>query len=315
MLELFPGEPEAGKRNMNEQMARSFAHCRRVSRAAGSTFHFAFRLLPREKRDAMCALYSFLRHTDDLADGDLADSDRPAERRADTLAAWRDSLEAALDGRFDGPIWPALAETADRYSIPSEYLFDAIDGAELDLAVSRYETFDQLRAYCYRAASVVGLCCIHIWGFNDDRAVAAAEDCGVAFQLTNILRDVREDGVRNRLYLPQEDLRRFNLTERQLFGGQPIEPIARLLRFQVDRAKTYYARATALDRMLAPEGRRIYRAMFRAYRSLLARIERAGSETFRRRVSIGPAGKLQAALGSLVPLRCPSTGRPTEETV
>ena len=150
------------------QLTASYSACRRMARRSASTFYYSFWLLPRPQRSAMHALYAFLRHTDDLGD-----SAEPIEERRAELAAWRRSLERALAGQFDNPLWPALADSVERFRIPPEYLFDAIDGVEMDLDRSRYETFAQLTDYCHHVASAVGLACIHIWGFRDPAALSS----------------------------------------------------------------------------------------------------------------------------------------------
>ena len=176
------------------ELAQSYAFCRRLSRLRHSSFYASFWLLPRDKRPAMHALYAFMRYTDDLGDSSL-----PVARRRAALQCWRRSLDDALAGRFgaegaDGrPLLPALADTVRRFAIPREHLHAVIDGQEMDLDAVRYETFAQLAGYCEKVASAVGLACIHVWGIRDDGALEPARKCGIAFQLTNILRDLRED--------------------------------------------------------------------------------------------------------------------------
>jgi len=186
----------------------SFAYCRAMARARARNFYYSFLLLPAEKRRAMCALYAFMRYCDDISDGSGT-----AHGRGRLLGDWKGALEKALRGQYDGDrILPAFHETIQRYDIPPGYFFELIEGVGSDLTTTRYETFDDLYRYCYRVASVVGLTSIHVFGYESDRALALAEKCGIAFQLTNILRDVREDAERGRVYLPAEDLRRFGLS-------------------------------------------------------------------------------------------------------
>ncbi|HET6880538.1 MAG TPA: squalene/phytoene synthase family protein, partial [Pirellulales bacterium] len=150
-------------------LTASYATCRRLARRSARNFYYSFLVLPREKRRSMCALYAFSRHTDDLGD-----NGQPVDERRDALAAWRRSLDRALNGVFDSPLFPALIDTVERYRLPPRYLHDLIDGVEMDLTHSEYQTFDELADYCYKVASVVGLCCIHIWGFKDERAFQPA---------------------------------------------------------------------------------------------------------------------------------------------
>ena len=185
-----------------ETVSASYAECNRIARASHSSFYLAFFGLPREKRNALCALYAFMRLVDDVSDepGDL-DSKRAG------LARWRAMLDEAIAGRTSGhAVLPALADTISRFEIPSRYFHDLILGAEMDLTVASYATFDRLSEYCYRVAGTVGLTCLHVFGFRDPRAPDLAERLGLAFQLTNILRDVSADHQMGRVYLPLEDL-------------------------------------------------------------------------------------------------------------
>ena len=200
-------------------LADSYEDCRVLTCRTAHNFRFSFLTLPREQRGAMNALYAFNRITDDLGD----DESLPVEERREQLAAWRESVRAALAvvptdaaltlnpqrSAFDRYL-PAIADMVARYRVPHEYLFAVIDGVELDLQPVEVATFGELERYCYHVAGAVGLCCIHVWGFRDDPAVRQfAIDCGLALQLTNILRDLAEDADRGRVYLPREDLDRF----------------------------------------------------------------------------------------------------------
>jgi len=282
----------------------SYAHCREIARRAGSNFYAAFILLPRAKRRAMWALYAFLRHCDDLSDNE---DDAANDNRREALAAWRISLERAFAGEFDHPLLPAVTDTVDRFQIPREYLTAAIDGMEMDLGPCRYETFEDLKLYCYRVASVVGLACIHIWGFTDERARQPAIDYGVAFQLTNILRDLREDLLRGRVYLPQEDLRRFGYTTEDLRAGVGDDRFRRLMEFQVDRAEQFYRAAAPLAGYLHEDGRRILRALTATYHGLLREIRRAGGDVLHHRVRVGRLRRLWITASSLLPGPRPKT--------
>ncbi len=198
-------------------LAESYEECRRVARAAASNFYYAFFLLPRPKRDALCALYAFMRLVDDVSDtpGDLS-----AKQRG--LAQWRRMVDAALTGDPNAhPILPAFRDTVERYHIPARYFHDLISGAEMDLTISSYATFDRLREYCYRVAGTVGLCCLQVFGYSDPKAPDLAEKLGIAFQLTNILRDLPRDFAAGRDYLPQEDWQRFGCRPAELAFGLP----------------------------------------------------------------------------------------------
>src|SRR4051812_26269549 len=194
---------------MIDPLRSSYRFCCDLSRREARNFYYSFLLLPADRRRSMCALYAFLRHTDDLAD-----EPGPADTKRSALDSWRLDLDRSLAGHPDSwPGLPALADTVRRHAIPPKHLNDVIDGCLMDLEPRPYATFDDLYAYCYRVASAVGLSCLHIWGYRSEsgRAEQLAEACGIALQLTNILRDVREDARSGRIYLPREDLDRFGV--------------------------------------------------------------------------------------------------------
>lgn len=289
---------------MTGPLRESYRFCRDLSRREARNFYYSFRLLPAERRRSMCALYAFLRHTDDLADepGD-------PETKHKALDRWRLDLDRALDGEPDAwPGLPALAETVRRHGIPKDYLHEVIDGCVNDLHPRSFETFDDLRGYCYRVASVVGLCCIHIWGFESDggRAERLAETCGLALQLTNILRDVREDAQAGRIYLPLDDLRRFGVSRDDLAAVQLTDSVRRLLAFEGQRAYDSYRQAAPLVALVSPVGRPVLRAIVGIYRALLDEIDRRAYDVLTTRVALSPWRKAAITLGSLTGL---SVGR------
>ena len=297
---------------MNETAARienSYRFCRQMARRSGSNFYHSFMLLPREKRMAMDALYAFMRHTDDLGDN----RDPPWQRR-EALQLWRGRLSAALgreaaqlkgatgclpasDTRHEpaSDILPALADTAARYRIPVECLSDVIDGVEMDLEPRRYRTFDELAEYCHRVASAVGLACIHVWGFDGPAAVEPARKCGLAMQLTNILRDLKEDADAGRIYLPEDDFRQCGYTPDQLCRGEAGAGFQRLLEFEFDRARMLYRDGSALYEHLEPDGRRIFGVMMSVYYRLLLKVRRAGPGILNARVRLTRLEKLGIA--------------------
>jgi phytoene synthase len=233
----------------------------------------------------MESLYAFLRLTDDLAD----EPGETAVKRA-SLAAWRAGLAAALRGRFTHPVHAALADTAGRYAIPRQFLDDVIDGVESDLEPQPFASFAALYPYCYRVAAAVGLACVRIWGVREgstfERAAAAAEAAGIAFQLTNILRDLGEDRARGRIYLPADEIARFACPPEAWTDPARADRFARLLRYQAARAREYYDRARALVLLLSTEGRAIFHVMYGTYRRLLDEVERSGAGLFERRVGV-----------------------------
>ena len=279
---------------MTYNRAGSYAYCERLARRAAGNFYPAFCLLPGSQRRAMCALYSFMRIADDLGD----EEGTPAAK-AIALDGWQRDLDAALQGRYSHRIHPALHHTLAAYRVPPEYLVAVIDGIRMDLAPVAYQRFDELHRYCWRVASAVGLACIHIWGFSDERAKVYAEHAGIAFQMTNILRDLGEDAARQRVYLPAEDLERFGYTTEQLARGERNDAFRALMKFQVERARQYYADAGPLVPLLAPAGQAVFLALLRTYRGLLDKIEACDYDVFSRRVGLSRWRKLGILLWTL----------------
>lgn len=276
---------------MSPAVEQSFAYCRQVARRRAKNFYYSFLLLSRQQRRAMCAIYAFMRYCDDL-------SDEPGANQA-AMDRWRAETEDALEGRFsDHPVWPAFHYTVRRFGIPRQYFREMIDGVASDLVPRRIQTFDELYRYCYQVASVVGLTTIHIFGFDTPSALPLAEKCGVAFQLTNILRDIREDAERGRIYLPAEDLRNFGVTESDLREGNRSEAVLRLLRFEAGRARQYYSESRPLLDLIHPRSRSSLLALITIYSRLLDRIEETNYDVFSRRV------RLAAVEKSWIMLRC-----------
>jgi squalene synthase HpnC/squalene synthase HpnD len=279
------------------EIAQSYAECRRVARAAASNFYYAFFMLPQPKRDALSALYAFMRLVDDVSDtvGGVAEKQRG-------LARWRAALDAAVSGEVSAhPILPAFADTIERFGIPPRYFHDLISGAEMDLTVSGYATFERLREYCYRVAGTVGLTCLHVFGFDDPRAPDLAEKLGIGFQLTNILRDVPKDYEMGRVYLPQEDLERSGVRAAELAHG-PLTPALRdLLALEAGRAWAFYREGVELLPRVHADSRAALWALVRIYSGLLRRIEQRGYDVFSMRVRVSAPEKtgilLRARLG------------------
>jgi phytoene synthase len=302
-----------------DALCASYAACRRRCRRAGSNFSAGFLLLPRAKRRAMDALYAFLRHTDDLVD-----NPQPAPLRTAALGQWRAALEDALQGRFDLPpddpqhpsppedpqvqagriLLPALADTVRQFAVPPQHLRAVIEGMEMDLKQRRYETFQELKQYCQRVASAVGLACIHIWGFRTPEALEPARKCGIALQLTNILRDLGDDAQQGRVYLPLSDLRECHYTVQDLLCNVADKRFERLMALQVERAERYYREGAALLDVLARDGQRIFGMTMAVYWALLRKIQRRPADVFAGRIRLGRAKKLQlAARWTLLPPR------------
>lgn len=279
-------------------ITESYEHCCRVARSRARNFYYSFVLLPREQRNAICAVYAFNRRCDDLSDepGDGVEGRRLAIER------WRCELRASLSGRQgEDPLWPAFCDTVARYKIPHQYFHDMIDGISSDVEPREIETFDELYRYCYRVASVVGLTVIHIFGFKSQDALPLAEKCGIAFQLTNILRDIREDAGRARIYIPTEDLERFHVFPSDLFEGKRSEEFVALMEFETARAKAFYRESAPLVNLVASQTRSSLWALIEIYSRLLARIESTNYDVFSRRIELPARQKLaiiaKAALG------------------
>jgi len=261
---------------MSLTVEASYAHCRRVARTRARNFYYSFLLLSRAQKDAMCAIYAFMRFCDDLSDEEGAS---PA-----AIARWRAELDEALAGRPpDNPLWPAFHDAVTRYAIPHKYFHQMIDGVSSDLEPRRIESFDELYGYCYKVASVVGLTIIHIFGFESPRALELAEECGIAFQLTNILRDVREDAGLGRVYLPAEDLRRFSVDPAHMEHNQCFVD---LMQFEAGRARRYYDDSWALLDLVHRRSRPSLWALMCIYSRLLERIERSNYDVLDHRISL-----------------------------
>jgi phytoene synthase len=266
----------------------SYAWCVNVARTQAKNFYYSFLLLSAPQREAMCAIYAFMRYCDDLSD------DEGIANRAQAIARWRDDLEAALSGHpiehpGEHPLWPAFADAVGRYKIPHQYFFEMIAGVSSDLEPRCIQTFDELYDYCYHVASVVGLTIIHIFGFDDPKALELAEKCGIAFQLTNILRDVREDYEKDRVYIPAEDFARFGVSPATLVS---TEGFFRLMEFEAARARDYYRQSAPLVAMIHPESRASLKALIGIYSRLLDKIVESNYDVLTRRIRVPTWEKL-----------------------
>jgi phytoene synthase len=256
----------------------SYQWCVEVARTQARNFYYSFLLLSLPQREAMCAIYAFMRYCDDLSD----DEGIPDRRSA--IARWRDDLESALHGKPAGhPLWPAFVDAVERYKIPHQYFFAMITGVSSDLEPRCIQTFAELYDYCYHVASVVGLTIIHIFGFDDRKALELAEKCGIAFQLTNILRDVREDYEKDRVYIPAEDFQRFGVSPATLIS---TEGFFRLMEFEANRARDYYRESAPLIAMIHPHSRASLKALIGIYSRLLDKIVASNYDVLTRRIRV-----------------------------
>jgi len=306
---------------LSTTLAESYETCHRIARASHSNFYYAFFLLPKPKRDALAALYAFMRLVDDVSDEEQG---LLAKQRG--LAKWRAAFDEAVTGHsqvFDGTaamplpseasygeaeVLPALVDTMERYKMPARYLHDLISGAEMDLTVQAYPTFDRLREYCYRVAGTVGLTCTHVFGFRDARALDLAERLGLAFQLTNIIRDVHEDYKLGRVYLPEEDLQRYGVSPEDFAHSEATLGVRELLRFESERAWQLYQEGSALLALIDPDSRGALWLLVHTYSALLGRIESLDFAVFGERIRLSKAEKMMFIAQARF-------GRHTEETI
>ena len=252
-----------------------------IAKQSNTSFYYSFSLLPRQKREAIHAVYAFCRFTDDIVD------EEPDQRRkALLLRKWRMELGRALRGVSAYPLLNQLSATARRFHIPVDHFYDLIHGVELDLTKTRYASFEELREYCYLVASSVGLMCRQIFGYRNASTKEYAVNLGIALQLTNILRDVKEDARRGRIYLPQEDLRRFGCPEEDILAGRYTPEFVNLMRFECERATQYFD--VARDALKDEDKRYFFaaRIMWSIYAHILERIKRSNYNVFERRISI-----------------------------
>jgi squalene synthase HpnC len=303
------------------EIAASYSHCHQIARRAHSNFYPAFFLLPKPKRDGIVALYAFMRLIDDVSD---EGTDVAAKQRG--LARWRAALDEAVTGQsqaFDGnaarslpagdlygerEVLPALVDTMERFRMPARYLHDLISGAEMDLTIQEYPTFERLKEYCYRVAGTVGLTCTHIFGFSDSKALDLAEKLGLAFQLTNIIRDVREDYSKGRIYLPEQDLVRYGVEKQDLGRSEATLGVRELLRFEADRAWKLYEDGSRLLGLIEEASRGTLWLLVHTYSALLARIESVDFAVFGERVRLSKPEKMMLMAKARF-------GRHTEENI
>lgn len=266
------------------------AYCTAYTKNSGSNFYYSFLFLPKAKREAMYTIYAFCKAIDSAVDEPAAGSNPKEE-----LTHWRNELDAVYSGTPTTPIMVSLAHHVKSIGIPKAYFEELIKGVEMDLFNNRYVTFDELSLYCYRVASVVGLICLHIFGVTSARAQDYAVALGMAFQLTNILRDVGTDAGERRIYLPLEDLRKWNYAEKSMLNRSYSPEFCALMEFEASRAHHYYQRADAALNALSPEERRaltVAEIMRGIYSRILDRIERSNYQVFGPRISLTTTQRL-----------------------
>ena len=282
------------------QLHMAYSVCRGITRSRAKNFYYGFLVLPKRKRQALCAVYAFMRRCDDIAD----DPSLTASDRRPKLNAWLDAFHAAQAGLpTDDPILLALTDAQRRFHIPLGLLDALAFGTTMDVGENpeqpaspglqvQYRSFQDLERYCYHVASVVGLVCIRIFGYTDPAAEPLAERCGLAFQLTNIIRDVKEDAALGRIYLPEEDLSQFGISPAELALGADLARIRPLLELEAQRARENYQAGDDLLAFIAEDSQPALWVLVTIYRSLLEKIARLNYDVFTRKVSLSLREKL-----------------------
>jgi 15-cis-phytoene synthase len=277
-------------------LADSRAYCEQLTKTEAKNFYYGLKLLPEPRRSAMFALYAYMRLVDNIADGQ---DGRNVQQRMDALDTWTHATHAAIEQRNpnDGrSIWPAFSEMVARYSVPKHCFDEVIAGQRQDLESPAIHTFEELKQYCYRVAGVVGVASIHIFGFDGgDAAIALAVDRGVAFQLTNILRDLREDAERERIYLPRQELEAAGVSAADVRNARWTPQFANLMNQQIARANSFYASSAPLDEMIDRASRPTLTAMTQIYHGLLEKIAVDPQRVLHKRISLSPLTKLRIA--------------------
>ncbi len=287
---------------MATELERAYRECQQTARREAKNFYYAFLTLPPAARQAIYVVYAFCRYCDDVVDAPGSE-----DRKLARLSRLGVELTRSYDGRAEAPVFLALNDAARRYAIPEEYFREILAGVEADLTTTRYQDFAELRQYCYRVASVVGLICLRIFGCREERAKEYAIDLGLAMQLTNICRDVKEDWAMGRIYLPQEELARFGYSEAELAAGVCNPAFVALMSFQVQRAREYFGRGRQLLPYLPLRSRACPAVLGGIYGKVLDGIAVADYDVLNYRVSLSTAAKArvmaQAWLGGLRPRR------------
>jgi 15-cis-phytoene synthase len=277
-------------------LAQSRQYCAALTKREAKNFYYGLKLLPRPKRNAMFALYAYMRLVDDIADGQDGQN---ISQRLNSLDAWNDATQSALStgNSPDGhQLWPAFIEMVRTHSVPHRVFSDVIAGQRHDLESPIIETFDQLREYCYRVAGVVGIASIFIWGFEGGaQTESLAINRGIAFQLTNILRDLREDAALGRIYIPRAELKAAGIDEQSLRSGESNGEFRRMMQDQINRAQDFYNRSAPLDSLISPDCRPTLTAMTQIYHGILEKISDDPDRVLHQRVSLSAIEKFRIA--------------------
>ena len=265
----------------------------KITKESKTNFLYSFSLLPKEKNDAINTVYAFCRKTDDIVDDDSVS----IEERFAKINDWRKELDKALKENSDNPLLNQLKKTINKFNIPIEPFFELIKGMEMDLEKNKYETFDELYEYCYRAASTVGLMCIEIFGYRNSSTKDFAVNLGIAFQLTNILRDIKKDALNGRIYIPRNDLEKYGYSEEELLKSKYNDSFVELMKYESERAKEFYKKA---DSFLSKEDKGLMfsaRIMQHIYFNVLKKIEKVNYNVFENYAKISKFRKILIMLG------------------
>lgn len=280
----------ASSQRATAEVARAYEYCRRITKARARNFYYAFLSLPHQKRLAVYAVYAFCRACDDIADNEGNVKDKLVRLNA----SLRD-LTACFQGNPSTPIFVALQDAVERYHVPRALFEEIVTGVQMDLTFRRYASFEDLYNYCYRVASAVGLITIEIFGYSGEAAKQHAVDLGIAMQLVNILRDVKEDAARDRIYLPLKDLARFDYTEQELLAGKVDGRFREVMQFEAERAREYFGRGAALLPLVSLDARACPATLCALYSRLLDRMEARRWDVFSGRVSLPTSQKVWLA--------------------
>jgi len=277
-------------------LAESREYCAALTKSQARNFYYGLKLLPRLKRNAMFALYAYMRLVDDIADGQ---DGQTIPQRLESLDAWNEATQSALSARGGATghlLWPAFIDMVQTFNVPHHVFRDVIAGQRHDLESPIIQSFDELREYCYRVAGVVGIASIYIWGFTGaEKTESLAIDRGIAFQLTNILRDLREDAALGRIYIPRGELAAAGIDEEHLRSGQAGAGFGKLMRDQIHRAQDFYHRSAPLESLISADCRPTLTAMTQIYHGILEKISDDPERVLRQRISLSPVAKFRIA--------------------
>ena len=266
---------------MEAYLKDSYKICAEITKSQAKNFYYAFVTLPTHKRMAIYAVYAFCRYCDDISD------DKATENRSEQFVSLKKELKLSIDGKLpNNPIMPALIDTINKFKIPISYFYELINGVEMDLTKSRFLNFKELKDYCYKVASIVGLISINIFGYKDSKASQYAIDLGIAMQLTNIMRDLNEDSERDRIYIPQDEMNQYGYKETDMLNGHMNDNFKQLMHFQVERARCYFDSGFNLLEFLHKDARGCTAILHNLYSRILDKIEEKEYDVFSNRISL-----------------------------